>query len=626
MPVKLKNRYNLVDDAGDSRVPLHNEEAFQHGIHFQAKYIGSLDVPRPNSRVEIVAAMRRIRYEFKAKNIKKKKVNIIISVDGVKVILRKKQKRKEWAWDEGKMVVMHDPVYRIFYVSHDSQDLKIFSYIARDGANNSFRCNVFKSKKKTQAMRVVRTVGQAFEVCHKLSLQHALQNADGQADGASNNSADDPQVEGFQLAGAAMADEENGPEGAFAPDFGACELRLAAPNLGVPQSGMILKDRSSQENETGSLRPSTAQPLGSPASPSSSASVTPLASQHCLQLLQHQLLQQQQQTQVAAAQVQLLKDQLSAETTARVEAQVRVRQLLMTNRDLLQHVSLLVRQLKELEIKVHLRHPVDRSLQNLTLAQSLSLNLKNHYSLEINLPSTSTPASVLGSPVAQMGSACESYLNLSNLEKGSQLSHWAESEEHLAVLEGPDGLRSVEGSEAADCAVLGRTGRQKSSNLGTPAQEERLQPLIPKLNPPPPTLRRRSSKTTSPSLEAETDTAAAATSTSTSGPGHGTSTLTSITIFSLASLESEPRTLGRGHTCGRAENQVALSQERAGEGGQAPPAKGTLGRPEKGPSRDLDGSLSLRRPFLSSASNETCLRISLSEDELDTSGACIARA
>lgn len=59
----------------------------------------------------------------------------------------------------------------------------------------------------------------------------------------------------------------------------------------------------------------------------------------------------------APQQVQLLKDQLSAETTARVEAQARVRQLLLTNRDLLQHVSLLVRQLKELEIKVQLRHP-----------------------------------------------------------------------------------------------------------------------------------------------------------------------------------------------------------------------------------------------------------------------------
>ncbi|KAG7254772.1 hypothetical protein CRUP_020818 [Coryphaenoides rupestris] len=48
------------------------------------KYVGSLDVPRPNSRMEI--------YEFKAKNIKKKKVNIVVSVDGVKVLLRKKQK------------------------------------------------------------------------------------------------------------------------------------------------------------------------------------------------------------------------------------------------------------------------------------------------------------------------------------------------------------------------------------------------------------------------------------------------------------------------------------------------------------------------------------------------------
>lgn len=33
-------------------------------------------------------------------------------------------------------------------MSHDSQDLKIFSYIARDGACNTFRCNVFKSRKK----------------------------------------------------------------------------------------------------------------------------------------------------------------------------------------------------------------------------------------------------------------------------------------------------------------------------------------------------------------------------------------------------------------------------------------------------------------------------------------------
>jgi hypothetical protein len=43
---------------------------------------------------------------------------------------------------------------RIFYVSHDSQDLKIFSYIARDGASNVFKCNVFKSNKKVSVCTV----------------------------------------------------------------------------------------------------------------------------------------------------------------------------------------------------------------------------------------------------------------------------------------------------------------------------------------------------------------------------------------------------------------------------------------------------------------------------------------
>ncbi|XP_036129014.1 carboxyl-terminal PDZ ligand of neuronal nitric oxide synthase protein-like isoform X2 [Molossus molossus] len=365
MPSKTK--YNLVDDGHDLRIPLHNEDAFQHGICFEAKYVGSLDVPRPNSRVEIVAAMRRIRYEFKAKNIKKKKVSVMVSVDGVKVILKKKKKllllqKKEWTWDESKMLVMQDPIYRIFYVSHDSQDLKIFSYIARDGASNVFRCNVFKSKKKSQAMRIVRTVGQAFEVCHKLSLQHTQQSADGQEDGDSEGPRDgDP---GRQLTGAERASpataEETDIDAAEGPLPGSAGLDCSR---GVTDLDAVGKEGGSHAgSQVGRAAPRALPPepvpsasprmlLPPPCVPAPGAG-TPLSSQHQLQLLHQLLQQQQQQTQVAVAQVHLLKDQLAAEAAARLEAQARVHQLLLQNKDALQHVSLLVRQVQELELKL----------------------------------------------------------------------------------------------------------------------------------------------------------------------------------------------------------------------------------------------------------------------------------
>ncbi|XP_056235327.1 carboxyl-terminal PDZ ligand of neuronal nitric oxide synthase protein isoform X4 [Seriola aureovittata] len=354
-----KTKYNLVDDGHDLRIPLHNEEAFQHGINFEAKYIGSLDVTRPSSRVEIVAAMRRIRYEFKVKNIKKKKVHIVVSVDGVKVALRKKKKKKEWTWDESKMMVMQDPIYRIFYVSHDSQDLKIFSYIARDGQSNVFRCNVFKSKKKSQAMRIVRTVGQAFEVCHKLSLQHTQQNADGQEDCHSEKNGNDSSITARELTGAektATVAEETDID---AEEVSQVAAVVAAEELNVNRGVTDLDataktpDLNHTENkasEEASLLMSSPRML----LPASGALPpgAPLSVHHQIQLLQQQLQQQQQQTQVAVAQVHLLKDQLSAEATARLEAQARVHQLLLQNKDLLQHISLLVKQIQELETKM----------------------------------------------------------------------------------------------------------------------------------------------------------------------------------------------------------------------------------------------------------------------------------
>ncbi|XP_056321935.1 carboxyl-terminal PDZ ligand of neuronal nitric oxide synthase protein [Danio aesculapii] len=292
-----KCKYNLVDDSMDQRIPADNEGQFQHGLTFEVKFIGSLDIVRPKSRIEILAAMRRIRYECKIKNIKKKKVNLIVSVDGVKVVLRKKKKKFEYSWDESPVTLAQDPIFRIFYVSHDSQDLKIFSYIARDKKSNVFRCNVFKSKRKSQAMRIVRTVGQAFEVCHKQSLD----NAD---------------------AWLVKGEEERSKDEAVVAGSSTERAGDAAPET----------DEKVQEE---------------PESPLSS----PLSVSHQVQLLQRQFQQQEQRSHAAAAQVVLLQQQLSVETNARTEAQARVQQLLQQNTELLQHLSLLVKHVQELELR-----------------------------------------------------------------------------------------------------------------------------------------------------------------------------------------------------------------------------------------------------------------------------------
>lgn len=60
-----------------------------------------------------------------------------------------------WEWDETANTLLNHPVYRIFYVSHDSVDLKIFSFISREGGTSVFKCNVFKAIKKVSGIDII---------------------------------------------------------------------------------------------------------------------------------------------------------------------------------------------------------------------------------------------------------------------------------------------------------------------------------------------------------------------------------------------------------------------------------------------------------------------------------------
>ncbi|OTF83207.1 PTB/PID domain-containing protein [Euroglyphus maynei] len=102
--------------------------------------------------------MRRIRSDCRLRKDKKRKTILTISDEGVRIALSndyggKKMKQQSINNNNtNNLIITHHPIHRIFYVSHDSLDLHIFSYIAREGS--LFRCFVFKAAKQLSILYV----------------------------------------------------------------------------------------------------------------------------------------------------------------------------------------------------------------------------------------------------------------------------------------------------------------------------------------------------------------------------------------------------------------------------------------------------------------------------------------
>lgn len=333
MPVVNFNKwaYKLVEDRNDGlgKVPMFDQEAFQLGIIFKAKYVGTLEITRPTCRTEIVTAMRKVRYEFKIKGIEKRRIYLTISVDGIKVTLRKRRRRlrKEYLLDEDPVVLHEHQIGRIFYVSHDSMDLKIFSYITKDNFDNQFRCSVFKAYRKSKALFIVRTIGQAFEVCHRLQQEKNEERTGGDeevkkvdervlADEGTDIDAVDQETNGD---GKTTEDSENDQKVKGMPKPSLVEIRQLLPPVG----------------SDGMSQPFTAEQLRL--------------------LFNQQLEHYLQETEVFKAENQLLKDQLMLERNGRVQAQEREQCLLQKNRELLETIQTLANRLQTL-------NPGDESL------------------------------------------------------------------------------------------------------------------------------------------------------------------------------------------------------------------------------------------------------------------------
>ncbi|XP_072930618.1 uncharacterized protein [Epargyreus clarus] len=225
----------------------------------------------------------------------------------------------------------------------------------RISLRSSLEC--LDSDLESQAMRIVRTVGQAFEVCHKMQINspdHQAPSTSSAVDEPAPSCSDDPPKAPASDCGAS---ESGGASTSKAAEEAAKPARPNHIDLLPPPPRKENSRRAQHPVPTISVPGVGELPDLSADLPECITKVdvnapdadTPLSSQHQVKLLRERLEQQAQQTRAAVAQLMLLRDQLAAEQAARCEAQARTHQLLVHNKELLEHIAALISHLHDRE-------------------------------------------------------------------------------------------------------------------------------------------------------------------------------------------------------------------------------------------------------------------------------------